>query len=104
MIFEALVFWTLEPNVVGANLPNPAYVPQPNESFKADAKIGHGFAIFMANVGALRPVGLRRRLTRALDLVSTASMQPSASPSLPTNFWWPVHFLRRVYKKSWYHC
>jgi hypothetical protein len=29
--------------------------PQPNESFNADANIGHGFAIFMANVGALRP-------------------------------------------------
>jgi hypothetical protein len=41
--------------------------PQPNESFNADANIGHGFAIFMANVGALRPYGLRRRLTRALD-------------------------------------
>jgi hypothetical protein len=30
------------------------YAPQPNESFNADANIGHGFAIFMANVGALR--------------------------------------------------
>jgi hypothetical protein len=28
---------------------------QPNETFNADANIGHGFAIFMANVGALRP-------------------------------------------------
>jgi hypothetical protein len=28
---------------------------KPNESFNADANIGHGFAIFMANVGALRP-------------------------------------------------
>jgi hypothetical protein len=27
---------------------------KPNESFNADANIGHGFAIFMANVGALR--------------------------------------------------
>jgi hypothetical protein len=27
----------------------------PNKSFNADANIGHGFAIFMANVGALRP-------------------------------------------------
>jgi len=40
--------------------------PQPNETFNADANIGHGFAIFMANVGTLRPDGLRRRLTRAL--------------------------------------
>jgi hypothetical protein len=45
----------LEPNVIGVNLPNPAYVPQPNESFNADANIGHRFAILMANVGALRP-------------------------------------------------
>jgi hypothetical protein len=37
------------------NLPNPAYAPQPNESFNADANIGHRFAILMANVGALRP-------------------------------------------------
>jgi hypothetical protein len=29
--------------------------PQPNESFNADANIGHRFAILMANVGALRP-------------------------------------------------
>jgi len=29
--------------------------PQPNETFNADANIGHGFAIFMANVGTLRP-------------------------------------------------
>jgi hypothetical protein len=28
---------------------------QPNESFNADANIGHRFAIVMANVGALRP-------------------------------------------------
>jgi hypothetical protein len=31
------------------------YAPQPNETFNADANIGHGFAIVMANVGALRP-------------------------------------------------
>ena len=43
-----------------------AYAHKPNKSFNADANISHGFAIFMANVGALRPFGLRRRLTRAL--------------------------------------
>jgi hypothetical protein len=32
-----------------------AYAPQPNRSFNADANTGHGFAIFMASVGALRP-------------------------------------------------
>jgi len=63
----------LKPNAVEANLPNPAYAPQPNETFNADANIGHGFAIFMANVGALRPYGLRRRLTRALDRVNSGS-------------------------------
>jgi hypothetical protein len=31
-----------------------AFAPQPNESFNADANIGHRFAILMANVGALR--------------------------------------------------
>jgi len=31
------------------------FAPQPNESFNADANIGHRFAILMANVGALRP-------------------------------------------------
>jgi hypothetical protein len=51
----ARLFWTLEPNSDGANLPNHAYAPQPNESFNADANIGHRFAILMANVGALRP-------------------------------------------------
>jgi hypothetical protein len=51
----ARLLWTLEPNAVGANLPNPAYAPQPNETFNADANIGHRFAILMANVGALRP-------------------------------------------------
>jgi hypothetical protein len=49
------MFWAPEPNVVGANLTYPAYAPQPNESFNADANIGHRFAILMANVGALRP-------------------------------------------------
>jgi hypothetical protein len=51
----ARLFWTFEPNADGADLINPAYAPQPNESFNADANIGHGFAILMANVGALRP-------------------------------------------------
>jgi len=46
----------------------------PNESFNADANIGHGFAIFMANVGALRPYGLRRRLTRALGFLQTRAI------------------------------
>jgi len=32
-----------------------ALVHKPNESFNADANIGHRFAILMANVGALRP-------------------------------------------------
>jgi hypothetical protein len=36
------------------NFPYPAYAPQPNETFNADANIGHRFAILMANVGALR--------------------------------------------------
>jgi len=31
------------------------YAPQPNETFNADANIGHRVAILMANVGALRP-------------------------------------------------
>jgi len=39
----------------GANLRNRAYAPQPNCRFNADAKAGHGFAIFMASFGALRP-------------------------------------------------
>jgi hypothetical protein len=29
--------------------------PWPNWRFNADAKAGHGFAIFMASFGALRP-------------------------------------------------
>jgi len=37
----------------------------PNWAFNADANTGHGFAIFMASVGALR-LRLRRRLTLAL--------------------------------------
>ena len=41
------------------------YAPQPNCRFNADANTGHGFAIFMASVGALR-LRLRRRLTWAL--------------------------------------
>ena len=35
--------------------------PQPNCALHADANMGHRFAILMAHVGALRPVGLRRR-------------------------------------------
>jgi len=46
--------WTLKPDAVQARLLNPAYAPQPNESFNADANTGHGFAIFTASVGALR--------------------------------------------------
>jgi hypothetical protein len=30
------------------------YAPQPNWRFNADANTGHGFAIFMASVSALR--------------------------------------------------
>jgi hypothetical protein len=32
-----------------------AYAPQPNESFNADANIGHQNREAMANVGTLRP-------------------------------------------------
>ena len=32
-------------------------VPAPNCKFNVDANTGHGFAIFMASVGALRPAG-----------------------------------------------
>jgi hypothetical protein len=35
--------------------PSPFNSAQPNESFNADANIGHRFAILMANVGTLRP-------------------------------------------------
>jgi hypothetical protein len=51
----ARLFWTLDLNEPRVNLPNPAFAPQPNETFNADANIGHRFAILMANVGALRP-------------------------------------------------
>jgi hypothetical protein len=50
----ARLLWTVEPNASGVSLAYPAYVPQPNESFNADANIGHRFAILMANVSALR--------------------------------------------------
>jgi hypothetical protein len=43
-----------EPKINGANLQIPAYAPQPNCRFNADANTGHGFATFMASVGALR--------------------------------------------------
>ena len=33
----------------------PITCHQPNCRFNADANTGHGFAIFMASVGALRP-------------------------------------------------
>jgi hypothetical protein len=48
-------FLSIHPNKTNANSPNHACAPQPNESFNADANIGHRFAILMANVGALRP-------------------------------------------------
>jgi hypothetical protein len=51
----AALLRTFEPNASSVNLPYLAFAPQPNETFNADANIGHGFAIFMANVGALRP-------------------------------------------------
>jgi hypothetical protein len=41
---------------------------RPNWSFNADANTGHAFGILLASVGALRPYGLRRRLTLALGL------------------------------------
>jgi len=50
----ARLFWRIDANAVGVNLPNAAFAPQPNESFNADANIGHRFAILMANVSALR--------------------------------------------------
>jgi hypothetical protein len=55
MMALARLLRTLEPNASRVNLPIRAYVPQPNESFNADANIGHRYAILMANVGALRP-------------------------------------------------
>jgi hypothetical protein len=42
-------------NSAWINLSDPGFAPQPNETFNADANIGHRFAILMANVGALRP-------------------------------------------------
>jgi hypothetical protein len=48
-------FEKYKPNWPKSNLLNRAYAPQPNETFNADANIGHRFAILMANVGALRP-------------------------------------------------
>jgi hypothetical protein len=50
------------------------YAPQPNCRFNADANTGHGFAIFMASVGALR-LRLRRRLTWALGKVCKTRRQ-----------------------------
>jgi hypothetical protein len=47
--------WLIEINSPGVNLPYLAFAPQPNETFNADANIGHRSAILMANVGALRP-------------------------------------------------
>ena len=49
-----------------------------NWRFNADANTGHAFGIFMASVGTLR-LGLRRRLTWALDI---------ANPNI-----WPPHAL-----------
>jgi predicted dithiol-disulfide oxidoreductase (DUF899 family) len=47
---------------------------QSNWRFNADADTGHGFAIFMAGVGPLQSLrSLRRRLTWALELVSSDS-------------------------------
>ena len=40
-----------------------AFAPQPNCTFNADATAGHGFAIFMASVGALRTFGAPAPLT-----------------------------------------
>jgi hypothetical protein len=48
--------------------------PQPNRSFNADANTGHAFGILLASVGALRPDGLRRRLTLALDVMRTVQL------------------------------
>jgi hypothetical protein len=48
-------FGASEPYAAGVNLSSPAFAPQPNETFNADANIGHRFAILMANVGTLRP-------------------------------------------------
>jgi hypothetical protein len=55
----------------------PSICHQPNRSFNADANTGHGFAIFMASVGPLRPYGLRRRLTFALALLAQSSLYRS---------------------------
>ena len=39
------------------------FAAQPNWGFNADTNIGHGFAIFMAYVGALRTCGAPAPLT-----------------------------------------
>lgn len=48
----------------------PAFAPQPNCRFNADANTGHVFGIFMASVGALRPAA---PVTR--DVISQNAMR-----------------------------
>jgi hypothetical protein len=50
-----------------ANVQRSGKAARSNCRFNADANTGHGFAIFMASIGALR-LRLRRRLTLALAL------------------------------------
>ena len=76
------MFWTLEPNAAGVNLPNPAYAPQPNCRFNADANTGHAFGIFMASVGTLR-LRLRRRLTLALGITKWATASHGSQYAAP---------------------
>jgi RNAse (barnase) inhibitor barstar len=46
----------------------------PNWWFNTDANTGHAFGILLASVGALRPYGLRRRLTLALGFMRTITI------------------------------
>jgi hypothetical protein len=56
------------------------FATQPNWRFNADANTGHGFAIFMASVGALQSLrSLRRRLTWALGGIYQTLMQTTRS-------------------------
>jgi hypothetical protein len=40
--------------ILAVNFANHAFWPEPSCRFNADANIGHGFAILLASVGALR--------------------------------------------------
>jgi hypothetical protein len=66
----ARLWWPLEPNAAGVNLPNPAYAPQPNCRFNADKNASHFCRLTWAlGFSQVRAFAIRKSSDRIFHLI-----------------------------------